>query len=543
VIDPGSAFFDRSREVVASFLQSAVIIDDRISIGSTSSEVDENLDVEEKVLNSNDAADADEAEAPPAPENPIDGRALVDAFAQKGIVCGLVRPDKEELKDLPEKLRGIMIAADIVIIDWFLHLEPEGAKSLVASLIQDAMSSEPHGPRYIVIYSGNPKLELITEQLKERIEKDIPDVRLDAAPFEITCGSCRILVLAKDGTLGEPERSVSEGKLADRIVEDFAQSYCGLVSNVALASVAAIRRNTYRVIRRLDRGMDGAFLTHRALSEKPDEAKHDLRNLVTDEIRAVLEDEGVDNEAGTEVIQEWIDSRSLFSTPLEVKFGKNRTVQTYTSVDELMRLLNEGADLCQLPRPRERTNLSSALGYKEDPDFPDERFAALFTLKPRYTDEAPPLTLGTLLCRRTRKGYEYLVCVQPRCDAVVRAGGRRQFLFLPLEPEGEKGFCTLVPDRGRFVRLLRSRSPYQLRVFEFEAPAAGGDGRVRAKRDGKQYWFDTVGLWKRKLWWRGQLKDIHAQSIATRNASKLSRVGFNTSAWLRRSASERIRDQ
>lgn len=555
MIDPGSAFFNRSRAVVTDFLQSAVIVDDRISIGPIMSTVEEDLDREEKVLTSDDREEADGVEAPLTPKNPIDGRVLIDAFAQKGIVCGLVKPDKEELKELPEQLRGIMIAADIVIIDWFLHSEPEGAKSLVAGLIKDAISSEPHRPRYIVIYSGNPKLGTITEQLEERIRKEIPHVRLETAPFEITCGSCRIVVLAKGGTLGEAARSVSERELADRIVEDFAQTYCGLVSNVALEAMSSIRRNAHRVLGRMTRHLDGAFLTHRALSPEPDDAQYDLRSIVVEEIEAALEDESVCDQASFAAISEWLEAGGMPETPHVIHFGEQQIVVPIHTTADMQRLMMDGIeayiDTCaslsnkdkdKARRTAERTNLSSALGVDEPMHLPDDAFAVLCTLKPRYTNEAPVLTLGTVVKRRLLKGYEYHVCVQPRCDAVLRDGQPRPFLFVPLREEAVNGFCTVIPSGETFVRLLRSRSPYELQVLTFE-PTKAGDSTINARRDRWGFYFRATGTHFRTLRWCGQLKDSHAQSVAQRVSSRLARVGLNTSMWLHRSTGKQVRDQ
>lgn len=153
-----SAFFQRSCSVAEAFLQSAVIVDDHIGFGPSEEAILDELDVEEKVLDDGDAAGSisgDTAEAP-SPYNPIDGKALVDAFAKKGIVCGLVQPGKDELDDLPNALRNVLVSADIAIVDWFLHSNTDCAQAVATSLIQDAVSSEPNRPRYIVIYSGNP---------------------------------------------------------------------------------------------------------------------------------------------------------------------------------------------------------------------------------------------------------------------------------------------------------------------------------------------------------------------------------------------------
>ncbi len=130
--------------------------------------------------------------------------------------------------------------------------------------------------------------------------------------FTLKKGPVRIVVFAKEGTalpLGDRElrrRIVPLNELPQRLISEFSLATMGLVSNVALESLAAVRSNTHQIIRKFHPELDAAYLTHLALTGPLEEAELHLVPLVVSEIQAVLEDRRVTEQVTLQTIEKWI---------------------------------------------------------------------------------------------------------------------------------------------------------------------------------------------------------------------------------------------
>src|SRR5436305_8806944 len=126
-----SAFSIRSRKVTERFLHSAVVVDDRASLGR---------DKREKVVPavippSRGPRSPGRAESEQLPNDrdaalhDLDAKKLIDAFAELGIVCAILKPDlglegaatgdhTDTLESLSIRIDNATKRSDIVILDW-----------------------------------------------------------------------------------------------------------------------------------------------------------------------------------------------------------------------------------------------------------------------------------------------------------------------------------------------------------------------------------------------------------------------------------------
>src|SRR5262249_31951813 len=104
---------------------------------------------------------------------------------------------------------------------------------------------------------------------------------------------------------------VSFADLPERVVIEFATFIQGLVANVALLALAAVRSNTYRILTRFSRDLDPAYLGHRMLLPHPEDAEEHLVDAVVNELLAVLESADVRRGADLEVVRSMLTSGAL----------------------------------------------------------------------------------------------------------------------------------------------------------------------------------------------------------------------------------------
>jgi hypothetical protein len=317
----------------------------------------------------------------------------------------------------------------------------------------------------------------------------------------------------------------------------------GLVSNVALASLGAVRRNTSKLLRQFSRGLDPAFLAHRFMIENPSDTEDHLVNLIAQELHDILEEAGVANEASIPAIEARLASgefsKLMLSTlPDEVIIDLANTVAILKNGLGVVSLegLSKTKQKEILEKGLHKVQLSKKFTLKGlDVSVSDEGFAYLTTMRSQYKQVQPMLTQGTVVkVVGNRGGSEYLVCVQARCDS-VRIKKPRGYPFLPLRPVAPNGdkFDVILKEGDEYRRLLLGENPkpYELRLIPFSAADLK---TVKAKRldnpDPNYYFTDEDGI---SYQWMGEFRFAHAQRLSNRFGAALSRVGVDESEWLR----------
>lgn len=531
-----SAFEEQSTRVAGAFLQSAVILDDQAYpekevIGAVEPvEAPAPFSADEL---RDERVSATAIAAATHGNNPLPTKDIVRAFAQAGMACAVLNPleDHEPWKSLHP---------DVTILDWYVgDLTGDRSQQLLVDLITREQAAFPHQARLVLIYTTEQDLRRIREKILNLLADFGGEKPREFGRTGASWEGWHVIVLAKPSTgvaddLQDCEVDYTD--LPDCVVREFSRAFGGLLTNVTLSGISAVRRNTYRLVRRFSPMLDAPYLTHRALLPDPSDAEQLLVSLIASECRAILEDEGVASCADAGEVSKWVDHADL-EFPLRIAYGS--VSLTLSEPEALQRLLEVGAEKHlheSSLSPTQRTkaarqigelNLTSVLGKATDTDKQDALFALLTTQRPHYGGAEPTLSLGTIVKSKKGEQEKYWVCIQPRCDA-VRVTKPRQFLFLELEATTSDRFCTLVMDKGGVVKLRRQRKPYEIAAFKFTSPSGKA---VRAHKLDEDMVFSTSG--GKKLTWLGQLRAEIAQQVAHDVSTRLSRVGVDSSEWLR----------
>ena len=559
MFDRGSEFFKLSKGVVEQFLQSAVIVDDgaafergpgdkpstKLITPSRRFRKQSDLQSQER-----DAAGETEITGRNSDVGRLDAKKVIDSFAQRGIVCSVLLPHKEEMEALTGTLEKMANCADIIILDWSLYKDQgEKALEMIERIVRSSTGS-PAQLRLIVIYTINPRIEEISQKVKAVLDKlgeahakgnGKAAVQVETDKLSLTFGAIRITVLAKhDAFIPDQYRHqvVSFEDLADRVTEEFTTMTAGLVSNVVLKSLAQVRENTYRILSQFSSDLDAPYLTHRALLLNPDDAEELLTALVAEELQAILEEACVGSEANLNAIRAWVAARQEAGTSFALKLNLGDSEPTTIAVEKVVDLLRIGIqngawtlDGLNIKKRRSAHKLPLTEMFQpvhHSPQSLDEKFAFITTMRACYRQYIPRLTLGTIL-KESGDASSYWVCIQPRCDC-IRIKSARRFPFLPLEKAGEGRFNIVLNEGDIYLRLLCSEKPYDLKLIAFEQ-GSQGSGIITAEEEGGIYCFYDTS--KNKYEWMGQLRPDHAQRLSNRFAATLARVGLDESEWLR----------
>ena len=543
-----STFVDAARQTAERFLQAVVVVDDQAALGvqlkppmPPLAQVKETVGRKGKLVPPAVSGLASEE------HHELNAKEVVDQFAKLGLVCAVLKPEQGENPELPTVAAARR--ADIVILDWYLNgIAGDTALDLIDAILRSDAGAQDLGRlRLIVIYTGEAALYDIVEAVRGRISAHYPEAKtrkLD--PFTLTRGPVRVSVLAKSGAripsknIKLSERRVATTELPHRVITEFSSMNAGIVPNVALESVAALRSNTHKLLARLHAGLDCAYLWHRMMQPFPADAEEHLIELVAEEVRAIFEDSPASTAANLEAITKWLKYHKVKSD-YDADFG----VTTHVTTADVDRLLTLGAtdstvksrfpSLKKMPKgPAVKAFAASTVAGENA----NMEFAALTTLKTQYMKPPPQLTLGTLLARGAGKRRRHYVCMQPRCDS-VRLTGKADFPLLPLVAvSGSDDFNLIVPtyakgSSGRpsaYLRLKIDMRPTKLVMVPF--PVTAGRDCVIAESQGRQFRFNATPGHHYK--WVGQLKSQHAQRLAEELGTEFSRVGLTEAEWLRK---------
>ncbi len=536
-----STFDDLSAAVARVFLQTAVVVDDQAFFTPRGRPVPLTVrepGTEDAIPETGDSGAVTESSAvePIDWQHNLDAKRLIDAFAEHGLICAVLRPEQQG-EPLVERTITAARRTDLLILDWQLHRD-NGDRTM--EIIQKLVEADQGRLRMIAIYTGDENIERIADTVAETLGI----VRL--APgrvedrFVLRHGPMRVAVFAKDhvhvppGAVGQ---KLTVEQLPERLIAEFSAMTAGLVSNVALAALTVLRDNTHPLLATLHPGLDAPYLTQRALLAQPDDAAELLVALVIAELRSILDDHGLGDRAGMAIVGPWLEARHPGEFVFKGKDNKEVRIPM-EDVREWLRTANRPEPLGKRDRHDELTGQ-----FCQPPAAAaelDAEFAVLTALRTRYmTAVKPPmLTLGTIVAENPAGGQEttlYWLCIQPQCDC-VRLTGERAFPFLPyavVTDEKESFGLTIKERDGRYVRLALGLHPYLLRMVPF-MPRTEGETVIAAGEDADQgFVFDGRGA---RFRWIAELKHEQAQRVANDYAATLARPGVDESEWLRRSA-------
>lgn len=556
-------------ESAEKYLQTVVVVDDRIydiTRGSVSAGLTTPSAVLRKAALKSAETVKDEnnatGESTGNMERPeeVSFHDVQNSFAEKRIICSLYQPLQTAPFGLQSDVCNLCGTADVVIVDWDLHGDTGNkATELVRNLIEQSVKQIPHQLRLILIYTLDPNLRSVADVLYEELGKGIGKdaIHVDAATkgLVLTTENARVIVLGKKENTSLPEYSdfwVPEKKLAERTILEFSRLASGLLQAIVLQGIAHLRENNRRILTRFNENLDKAFLAHRALT-LPEEAFGQIIPLVTDELRAVLEDTLgqsllSDSPSIELIVADWCtchwkkpdnsdglkigDGADALAFAKDVFCNGPAMKQDYSRFQnsEIMGLVEKSEG--KPPQWKENKNkclkLAEYLADGSSGDASHERLGSLMSQRIAYEKTRRTLHLGVIL-REVERGQRYMLCLQPACDSVRINGEKRGFVFCELAvPADGKPFTHVVADINRnTIKLIYKPKTSNCLILNFTTDKDS----ISAENSEGKFIFEDVD--KNKYEWIAELRTEHAQRAAEEFGRTLSRVGLTESEWLR----------
>lgn len=549
-------------ESAEQYLKTVVLIDDRIyenKRGSVASGLTKPLAVSRKAALKSATSSSDksgkEIEKAEVPEEPdeVSFHDIQNSFAKKRIICSLYQPKKSASFGEQSEVYRLCSIADVVVIDWDLHGDSgKKATDLVGNLVEQSMRDIPHQLRLIQIYTREPDLMTmandIYEALVDRIGEQFIGVEDGNDKLILTTDNSRVVILGKRTNTFLPKYSnffVHEKDLATRTIREFSRLASGLLQGIVLRGIANLRKNNRRILTRFHKDLDIAFLTHRSLL-LPDEAFEQIIPLLTDELHAVLEDTLGESSLGKapavkKILDDWCDKHWKVNNNAELNIGDGANglefVKDVFCNGPAIKKDYSKVQKSQIPGltksnkwdEKKCDKLAEYLLGNCGVKYCHEKLGSLMSQRVRYDNSRRSLHLGVIV-RELADKERYLLCLQPVCDSVRIEGKSRAFVFCVLkEPKDGKLFTHCVMDGGGNMIKLK----YKPKVSDiFVSNFKGNDDAVYTNKDEKDR-FIFKGEGKKDYKWIAELKTEHAQRAAEQFGRELSRVGLTESEWLR----------
>ncbi len=480
-------------------------------------------------------------------------RELMESFARKGIVCALYEPHEQFSTDVKSDLFRLCERADVVILDWDLHNDHgDGVCALLAGLIEQSQRELPHHVRLCAIYTSETSLHQVLSRLFESLLKRGIEVNVEDGLLRLMSGATKIIIFGKPSAVSrvEDERpyEVLETKLAERIVQEFAGLHHGILPAFALHGLASIRRNTKRLLEKFRGELDGAFLLHRALVLGDRDAFEELPELLSDEIRAVIEDMWPGHLHMSNIVTAAAGELSISQPEPRWKATEGgATFDVQPAVREMLvrgeKGLTSFSSSCVEAKEIKDTGLRG-INPKWLKDLESmvtvngkswsESLAALFSNRTQYESEGRKLRFGTIVRHKNEPthAWNYSLCLMPICDS-QRLKPESRFPFWRLAPDAKCGspgkrFGIVVEDDGIPQALAaggKIRDMLWIAKFTQKNREVVGTPDV----DGR-FKFESEGM---IVEWVAELKPLHAQRVASYLGAEVSRVGLVESEWLR----------
>jgi hypothetical protein len=561
-----------AESVALRYLQTVVVVDDRLLVGAKGQVAPvEDQTVEDIDPLSIDPSDQAAEESAPlvgavaggaGPDEDLEGETLLRGFAEYGLVCGFLAPSSpSELEEIRQgRYKRLFNRADVVVLDWSLGGDNGRTTRALLQTLVSHPAEQLDRLRLVCIYTNTPDLDGIRETLSSdltarNVRHEKPDT--SRTGWVIDAGYFRIAVLGKK-SFGRPKHyeiaEVDPSSLPKRIVEEFAQTYHGLMPGFALNSLAILRDNAPLLLQRFNNGLDSAFVSHELLTEQ---GKRFAVQLMAREVQAILEAVDAGSVLSMDNLQSWAQGKlnaGVQHIP-RVKLGSLRSYSREEvlnvvsdagfTADHLLDL--EDSKKLKIGANAKISSLGSLFVSEVEARDSDEQLGRLSCLNRDLHSEyfgakSPTLQLGSVLARRVvgvgsgqggegeSEGVEYWLCLQPLCDS-ERITEPRGFPVVPLREVNEgSSFDVLLLDHGKEKRRLSSVArPFLMQVVVF-GPSEGEDVVRFSPQDDAFILADLSG---QEWTWLAELRPEHAMRISHEMARSMSRIGLDESEWLR----------
>jgi hypothetical protein len=376
---------------------------------------------------------------------------LVDAAMGLGLICAVIKPPKG--RSFKAQIGSAAQRADIVCVDWELYSDSgNSATNIITEIVR--LDEKRNGRlRLIAIYTGDTNNNQILEKVFDAFPQSFRtkyQLKRDAVRIESNHG-LRIVCLFKAHGVqladARKDRQVKESDLPERLQTEFSLLAGGLLSNLALATIASIRDLTHHVLAKMEESMDAPYFHHRALLPMVGDAEEYGVEVVLSDLKSAVDKQGVAQRyAGPETIAARVREMAKGAGNLRLWYETNGALTDFAiSVDDAIKLITDGnrsthAKIAGGQKPslrifaREMSSLFTTDLYAARTAM--RQFAALTGVREHpgsylYKSGAkrPELGLGSIV--KNSKGA-YCLCLQASCDS-VRLKKKAAFLFVPLQ--------------------------------------------------------------------------------------------------------------
>lgn len=552
MIQKNNSYYNESLNVAKEFIQFITMVDD-------------------KAIFSNGA---------PVNTGFFDAGKMAKSFASLGVMCSIFKFTEEA--DI-SRIASISQKSDITVLDWRMLLsngndteedddleeDTKDSKGFYTlEILKNVIACKYNKFKLFIIYTEEIDFNRIIDEIEKNLQSIGLEVIKERKSFSIMCNSNKITIFGKESLKNAVKhtqeigvRSFTYDELPDAIYDEFVNFTHGVVSNILLKSITAIRANTFFLLNTFKREIDAAFIAHKGLLPNPDDAHDHIMELIGSEIKSIVGSalkETITN-SQIESFIESLDAKELVFDTIREGLNNTANIPENFTIDEFKDLLNCGI-ITKFNYENEPVKSKIELSKKVikllpqiiikgyNPQLSSSNvlsqakksnilFAKLTTLKNRYLNSNKPiLTLGLILKGTTISGKdEYWICIQPKCDSVRLVESEnmyqgRSFMFLSLTKTSSNGDIMLESNLGFRIEY----SVIKARQFMFRPTKKG---MVVVKGNSSKEWFflDSFG---RRFEYVAELKNDFAQGIANIFASQMSRVATNHSEWLRLNVSK-----
>lgn len=534
-----------------TFAQTMIVVDDKATLEEIKESVPDDI-VEPGRVHGLAAAE-DDASAPKDITHLLDAKSLVDCAMDIGLVCSVLNfRENESKEDLLRRISNAATRVDIVCLDWEINNDSgETTRLLIEKIV--CHDQERNGRlRLIAIYTGEPNRRKILQDVKKHFTKsDQSRMKLeitgDGREIRSAAGLKIVCLFKKHGTTLEAslaDDQVSESELPKRLLREFSTLSEGLLSSVALGTIARIRDVTHQIVRSFSGDMDGPYFHHRAAISVPAEAEEYAVNIVLSGLTSAIKLQNIGRDlAGERAIKHRVNSIAGSRETLKFQYEKKidekkiETKCTDIKVNNVIELIingNKEAGFNQKPGIKNLNKYFTSLfsDNLKDANMLMNKFAVLTSIRSHpgnYSDKQqtprPELGLGAIVRDTDRK---YLLCLQPSCDS-VRLDGKQTFLFVLLEENNDHPEHVVpfrAEDKTDFTGLKVPNKGYT-RVVTFEFSPDSMTEKVLAERDKKNdvLYFKSVD--GHEFTWIAQLKQRPALRTVSKIGQQMSRPGFD----------------
>jgi hypothetical protein len=525
-------FFEESKRIANDYIQSIVFLDDK----AYQQEDVENTDHDFNALK------------------------ITQVFANENKICAVYRPDTEQMI---QNFKLIAEKADIVILDWQINIantvavedanqdaedDPRGqyTKDIIKHILIEEGANK-NNLKLILVYTGDYTfLEGITEEIYTEVFNSSTSCTLNKEECVIESSNYKIIVRAKEIQIkSQVNIEKYQGKILKYIdmpsfiLNEFSKMTSGLLSNFALLALTILRKNSSKILTLFSKEMDNAYLSHKALLSKQEDAEDLLIDLFGGSVSDLLHYSKLSQKIQTDLIESWISSNIKDENFI---VGNKTFLRDQKLLVDLLNSTNEKVEdrfNDVLPKNLSKAEIKNFqnkctplylnLSDQSNSDKIDKKFSALTHHKSLFIPKAihPKLTLGTLIKSSTRDLY--YVCIQQKCDSVrIIKDEERKFLFIPLKVSEDK-FDVITPDG---IKLKKDKASFAIRTIKFICIDSSGVIKSEPDHAGKYYFKQKYE--DEQFEWILDLKDLHSQRIIAEYAATLSRVGLDESEWHRR---------